>query len=438
MATTCKASNPGGGRLVVHCLLATLVAFGACGAARAAGAGKLIASSEPGWPQWRGPRRDAVSGETHLLDAWPKGGPKLLWKATGMGRGWCSPIVTGGRLYVGGDVGRRFRIFALDLDGKIKWQVANGKAWKNPFPGGRGSCCYSEGRLYQMNGYGRVICLDAATGDELWVVNVLKRFGAKQPQFGTAECLLVDGANVIVTPGGKKALVAALDKKTGKTVWAGTAAPVAAETAGCSSPILVELGGRRQIIASTSVRTFAADAATGEVLWTSPLKLTKDACSTIPVLCGDSVFITNTNVHKQSTSMLRIGPSGDAAEKAWTVRIGNLSGSAIHVGGNLYLSSSRGLKGYFCLAPETGETKARLPKPVTAAAVWADGKLFILSGDGRALLLKPTATGFQTLGEFPLVRSGKRKDAWAHPVLCDGRLYLRYHDTLFCYDVKAP
>ena len=416
--------------------IATCLALGACGAAGAADAGKLIASSEPDWPQWRGPRRDAVSDETGLLDTWPEAGPKLAWKATGLGKGWCSPIVTGGTLYVGGDVGEELRIFALDLDGKIKWQVANGKAWVKQFPGSRASCCYSEGMLYQMNGHGRVVCLDAATGKEQWAVNVMERFEAKQPFFGASECLLVDGANLIVTPAGKKALIAALDKNTGKTVWAGTAAAAATETAGYSSPILVKLGGRRQIIATTSFRTFAADAVTGKVLWTVGLKLTENACSTIPVLCGDSVFITNTSVKDQASFLLRTSPSGDKAEKAWTIPLRTTSGSAMQLDGNLYVGGSRKLRGFLCLDAKTGNIKAQLPEPTNAAAIWADGKLFVLSADGKALLLKPTAKSFQTLGAFPIVQNIK-KDAWAHPVLCGGRLYFRYHDALFCYDVKA-
>ena len=416
--------------------IAICLALIACGAAGAADAGKLIASSEPDWPQWRGPRRDAVSDETGLLDAWPETGPKLVWKATGLGKGWCSPIVTGGTIYIGGDVEEELRIFAFDLNGKIKWQVANGKAWEKPFPGSRASCCYSEGMLYQMNGHGRVICLDAATGKEQWAVNVLERFEAKQPFFGASECLLVDGGNVIVTPVGKKALVAALDKKTGKTVWTGGAALAEAETTGYGSPILIKVGGRRLIISTTQFRTFAADASTGKVIWTVGLKLTDNVCSTIPVLCGNTVLITNTGVHKQSSPLLRISENGDKAKTVWELPLRTTCGGALQAGGRFYVAGERKLRGYLCLDAKTGSIKAQLPKPTNAAAIWADGKLFVLSADGKALLLKPTANSFQTLGAF-LVDENIKKDAWAHPVLCGGRLYLRYHDTLFCYDVKA-
>lgn len=408
-------------------------ALGAC--VEATAAGKLVESKESGWPQWRGPKRDAVSAETGLLDTWPEGGPKLLWKANGLGRGWCSPIVTGGSLYICGDVGEVLRIFAIDLDGKSKWQVDNGKAWKKTFPGGRAACCYSEGKIYHMNGFGRVVCLDAATGKEHWTVNIMERFDAKVPVFGMSECLLIDGDNLIVTPAGNKALIAALNKKTGETVWTGAVPPQATETAGYASPILFTLGKRRMIVGNTSYRTFAADAKTGKVIWSVVLPLTKNACSTIPVLCGNSLFITDTSVKEQSSSLLRMDPKGDTAEKAWSAALRTTSGSGLYVNGNLYMAGEREIKGFLCLDPETGKVKAKADKPINASAVWADGKLFVLSSDGNALLLKQAGDSFETLGSFSIGQKIK-KDAWAHPVLLDGRLYLRYHDTLFCYDVK--
>jgi len=423
------------GRSVICFVLTGLVLFVACGATIAA---ELIASPEPDWPQWRGPRRDAVSTETGLLDAWPEGGPKLLWKATGIGRGWCSPIIVKGTVYICGEFKgeREQKIFALGLDGKIKWQAVNGKAFKRPFPGSRAACCYSDALIYQMNGYGRVICLDAKTGEEKWVVDVLKRFDAKQPFFGASECLLVDGNNVIVTPVGKKALIAALDRKTGKTVWTSEPARPEDETTSYASPILVKVGRYRQIIATTQFRTFAADAETGKVIWSVPLKLNDNICSTIPVLWGNSVLITNTDPKTQNSSLLQISKTGDKAKRVWALPLRTTCGSGLQVAGKFYVAGERKLKGYLCLDAKTGKTKAKMSQPTNASAVWADGKLFVLSSRLKVLMLKPADDGFKTLGSFALVPNLKRNDAWAHPVLFDGRLYLRYHDTLFCYDVK--
>ncbi|MFH1922069.1 MAG: PQQ-binding-like beta-propeller repeat protein, partial [Planctomycetota bacterium] len=132
---------------VFLCLLVMPAMAGeAASAAAVVAADGLIASPEPGWPQWRGPRRDGTSEEQGLLASWPEGGPKLLWKVDGLGKGWSSPIVVGERLYVTGDVDDDLVIFAFNTDGTLQWQVKNGAAWKRSFPGARASCTFSEGR----------------------------------------------------------------------------------------------------------------------------------------------------------------------------------------------------------------------------------------------------------------------------------------------------
>ena len=115
----------------------------------------LIASPEPDWPQWRGPRRDGIWDEKGLLQSWPEGGPKLVWKIGGLGRGWSSPIVVGKTLYITGDLDEDLVIFALDVrDGSVRWKAKNGQAWKGSYPGCRAACTYSEGRLYHLNAHG--------------------------------------------------------------------------------------------------------------------------------------------------------------------------------------------------------------------------------------------------------------------------------------------
>jgi outer membrane protein assembly factor BamB len=210
---------------------------------------ELIASPEPDWPQWRGPRRDGISDEKGLLQSWPKEGPKLIWKIDGLGKGWSSPIIVGNRLYITGDVGNDLVIFAFDRNGTAQWQAKNGRAWKGSYPGARACCTFSEGRLYNMNAHGRVVCLEAASGKEFWAVDILERFASKNITWALSECLLVDGPHLIVTPGGKKALMAALDKRTGRIVW--TTEPLGDQISHCS-PILFRFAGRRLIASCSS------------------------------------------------------------------------------------------------------------------------------------------------------------------------------------------
>lgn len=416
----------------------TFIALGAAANAPGAEADAdgLIASPEPGWPQWRGPRRDGISDEKGLLQEWPEGGPPLLWKASGLGRGWSSPIITRGTIYITGDVGDELRIFALDLEGKPRWQAKNGRAWKGSHPGARASCAVSGGRLYHMNAHGRIACLEADSGREVWTAGVLERFEGKNLTWAISECVLVDGSNVIVTPGGRKAFMAALDKKTGRTVWAGDPLPDPdTERTGYASPILFRHGGRR-LLANLSLRSLVCvDADTGKVLWTFPMRTKHDASCSTPVYYEGNLFYALPT--KAGGVMLRLATDGGARpEQVWACRMDNLSGGVIARDGFLY-GSGEDNPGWYCLDARTGEEKYNSKELAQGSLIWADGRLYCLGERGEMALVKPGPEGFHIVSRFRLT-DGKDPDAWAHPVVLDGRLYLRYHDNLYCYDVRRP
>jgi outer membrane protein assembly factor BamB len=394
--------------------------------------GKLVASKEPGWPQWRGPRRDGISGEKGLLQSWPQGGPKLLWKVDRLGLGFSAPIVTGGAIYLTGDVGEDLVLYAFDLDGTPKWKATNGRAWTGEYPGARASCLYDEGALYHMNAHGRVARLDAATGREAWAVDVLKRFDGKVITWGLGECLLADGPRLYVTPGGKKAAMAALDKKTGETLWASE--PIEEPNAGYGSPLLFELDGRRHIVNSSARHVFGVDAETGRGLWKRRRPSEYQALCFTPVLVGDAVFVTTPG--RNGGTLYRLGLKGEEprVEAVWDTRLDTLHGGALLVDGLLYGSGYMSIKGWAALDPATGRYAQTTRDLASGSAIHADGRLYCLSEEGEMALLKPA--GFEGAGRFRLTPD-RVKDAWAHPVICDGRLYLRYHGTLSCYDIRA-
>ncbi len=393
----------------------------------------LIASEERGWPQWRGPRRDGISDEKGLLPGWPQGGPRLLWKVEGLGTGWSSPIVVGERLYVTGEVGDDLVVFAFDRSGTEQWRVKNGKAWKGPYPGARACCVFSEGRLYHLNAHGRLACMDAASGKELWVVNILERFRAKNITWALSECLLVDGSRVIVTPGGKNTLMAALDKRNGKTVWA--TEPLGEDRTSYSSPILFRYTGRRVIANCSSAHGFGVDADTGKLLWTVPLQNPYGVNTSTPVYGSGSVYYVTPYAENGRLYRLGANRQGITAEHVWTSPLDTVTGGAVLVDGTLFAAGYKKSKWWFGVDWQTGKTKYELKDLTTGAAIYADERLYCLDESGTAALLKPGAGGLEIVGRFRLF-TPRVRDAWAHPVLHDGRLYLRYHDTLWCYDVK--
>ena len=434
------------------CALAIgMLATDRVGAGPAQTEARLVASAEPGWSQWRGPRRDGISDERGLAGTWPEGGPRVVWTAKELGRGYSAPVIQGERLWLTGDVEDELRIFALDLSGKPAWEARNGEAWTGPYPGARASVAVSGGRLFHMNAHARVVCLDAATGQELWGVSLFEEFGGKNITWGISECLLVDGDRVIVTPGGTRALMAALDVRDGSTVWSsgplrlGASDPPRHErvaepagdtdNAGYVSPVLIEMAGRRILVSCSLRHSFGVDAATGELLWTRPLPTRFGVIAAVPVLVGNSIFVTAPDAGGGRMYELGRAADGVLPELKWRTDLDTCHGGLVHVDGTLFGSWYRARKGWAALDAETGAVRYEMADVPKGSLLHADGRLYALSEAGAMLLLKPGDSGFEVKGRFEFVE-GRVSDVWAHPVVWGKRMYLRYHERLVCYDIE--
>ncbi len=192
------------------------------------------------WPQWQGPDRNAISKETGLLKEWPKEGPPLAWKTTELGGGDSAPSVAAGRLYGMSNRGEDEVVWALsEKEGKEIWVTRLGAAVQQGMPQSKeGPACtptVDGDRLYVLGMGGSLACLQVADGKVVWQFNLVTDFGGIVPTWSYRESPLIDGEKLICTPGGEGALLVALDKLTGKTIWksrmpAGTADANAAPT----------------------------------------------------------------------------------------------------------------------------------------------------------------------------------------------------------------
>jgi len=411
----------------------------------------LLASVLPAadWPQFRGPSRDGHSRETGLLPAWPEGGPRLAWAADGVGSGYSSPVVVGEAVFITGDAGDDLLLTAFDRgSGGRLWQRRVDAAWRGPYPGARSTVTVAGGRLFLLSAQGRVVAMDPSSGEEFWRVDILERFAGRNLRWGLSECLLVDGDRVVVTPGGDGAFLAALDAATGATVWsspplrfmrvsktAGQAPEAAVDRAGYASPILVERGGRRLLATASARHLVVADAERGDLLWTREVPVRHDVIGAIPLWCEAGLVFSAPDV---GTLLFEVtaGPDAVALRERWHHRLDNCHGALLWHDGAIIGSGYRLHRPWTRLDPASGAARYTLDGLASGAALVAEDRLYALGEKGTMLLLQPTADGFVTHGALPLPGSGSG-DVWAHPALSGGHLFLRRHERLLCYDVRA-
>jgi len=392
------------------------------------------------WPQWRGPNRDGVSTETGLLAAWPESGPKLAWKITGLGAGYSGVSIAGGKLFTMGARGTDEFVVAYDLaTQKELWAARVGKAWKDKtYPGPRCTPTVADGLVYALGPYGDLVSVDVA-GKEVWHKNFETDFGGKMAtQWGYSESPLVDGEQLICTPGAPEAMMVALNKKTGAVIWK-TTVPNLGEKgkvgASYSSPVAAESAGVRQYITLTGQGAIGVAAKDGKFLWGYNKLGNTMACTMTPVVKGDHVFVSA--AYGGGAALLKL--AGEKMEEVYSLEpkvFQNDSGGVVLAGEHLYGAHGTGPTKLTCLEFKTGKVawqSAAIPgKNLSVTA--ADGKLFCRAMNGTVTLIAATADAFKELAKF--TPAAATEQGWTPPVIVDGKLYLRDQDTLFCYEVK--
>lgn len=396
------------------------------------------------WPQWRGPQRDGRSNETHLLREWPPEGPPLLWRAEGLGKGYASISIVGNKIFTMGDRDDTQFVLALQRpDGKELWAAKVGKAWKDGGP--RCTPTVDEGRVYAISPYGDLICVAADKGAELWRKNFGSDFGGKMMSgWGFSESPLVDGDKLICTPGGKDAVLVALDKKTGRTIWKCALpelGPNGNDGAGYSSVVVSEAGGIRQYVQLFGRGVVGVAANDGRFLWGYNKIANKSANIATPIITGDLVFCST--AYNAGSALLKLTPTADHGIEAKEVRFiaakdfQNHHGGVVLVDGYLYGGNGQNNGMPTCIELKTGKLmwKERGPGGGSAAVLYADGHLYFRYEDRTMALIEATSQALKVKSTFKLPTSDG--PSWPHPVILDGKLYLRHNDTLLCYDITA-
>jgi len=397
------------------------------------------------WPQWRGSRRDGVSDETGLLKEWPAEGPKLLWQLKDVGDGYGAPAVVGSRIYLLGNRGMDEEyVAALAVqDGKQLWSTRLGKVGnpdqKPPYPKARSTPTIDGEHLYALSSDGDLACLETATGKEIWSKSLRKEFGGAPGTWAYAESPLIDGDNVVVTPGGAEAALAALNKKTGATIWKATVP--GGDPAAYSSIIAVTAAGRKQYIQFLAKSLVSVDAKTGQFLWS--YSETGGGPANIPTPIARDDYIYNAYTRRVGAALLRLKASQDgvSTEQVYLERgLPNDIGGQVLVGPYLYGTNQEG--GLMAVEFATGKIRWQEKGIGPAAILYGDGRLYLHGENGDVALVEATPDAYREKGRFtppqqPQHTSGPMEKAWAYPVISQGRLYIRDLGTLWCYDVRS-
>lgn len=400
-----------------------------------------VSSMAADWPQWRGPHRNGISRETGLLKEWPKEGPKLHWQRRDIGRGYSTPAVVGERLYLLANEGLNdefVRALAVQ-DGQRIWQARLGPVGnpkQNPnFPGARSTPTVDGQLLYALGSDGDLACIEISTGNVRWQKSLRREFGGKPGAWAYAESPLVDGDALVCTPGGSEATLIALNKNSGEVIW--KSAVPGGDEAAYASAVVTEVNGFQQYVQMLAKGLVGVDAKTGKFLWRYAKTVSRYGAN-IPTPVAEDDYIwsagagTGAGLIKLSAKNGAIQPE----EIHFSPKQPTAIGGAIKIGDFLYGTTGQAM---VCLEFFTGELKWEERALGAGSLCFADERLYLHAEDGQMALVEPTEQGYREKGRFTPSSQpehpNEMEKAWAYPVVANGRLYVRDHQALWCYDV---
>ncbi len=381
-------------------------------------------------PSFRGPERNGVFPAKGLLKAWPDGGPKEKWAFEELGQGYASVTVVGDTIFTTGKFENQGYLIALRRDGKLKWKSAYGAENEGSgFPGARSTPEYDNGRLYLTSGEGHLFAFEAASGKKLWGIDLLGKFGGENPRFSISESVLIDGNNLICTPGGKDAALVALDKNSGEVVW--QTKGFSDKASYCSARIF-QSDKLRQIITLTSSALIGVDPGNGQVLWRQDYPVTYGIHAVSPVFKGNLIYVADG--YDQGGMGFELAEDGKSVRKLWEEKSLDVHhGGLVELGGLAYGASSKGTWG--AVDMKTGEVVARHKELGKGSVIYADGLLYGYDEKGKVGLMDPSRDNFKVISSFKVERGSAQH--WSHPVIVDQELFIRHGNALMCYDIGA-
>jgi outer membrane protein assembly factor BamB len=407
------------------------------------------------WPQWMGPQRDNVWREKGILAAFPKGGPKVLWRAK-VSNGFSGPAVADGMVFLTDFVSSqdlqddnftkkkyvgKERVLCFDAKtGELKWKHEYPCTYSVSYPNGpRATPNYEAGKLYTLGAEGDLICFDARTGKVQWTVDFKKQYSVKAPLWGFAAHPLIDGDRLICLVGGEGSIAVAFDKKTGKEIWKS----MSAKEPGYSPPVIVEAGGTRQLLVWHPEMINGLNPETGKVYWSRKQVTVNGTSIMAPRVLNNKLFL---GAWQNKGGLYQLASDKPGAKLLWK---GNRDTSVYPINntpfledGHIYGVCTEGeLR---CVNMKTGERVWETYKAVTgektgsgtAHLVKHADRFFITTETGDLLIAKLSPKGYREISRWhmqaPTARAFGRDVAWSHPAFAQKCVFARNDKELIC------
>lgn len=416
------------------------------------------------WPQWLGPERDSVWRETGIIEKFPASGPNIKWR-TEIGAGYSGPAVAKGRVYITdrqlskgvsnpsdpfqrGVIPGSERVVCLDeASGKILWHHDYDCPYTMSYPAGpRATPLVSDGKVYTLGAEGNLLCLDTQKGNVIWSHDFKKDYGTPTPLWGFSASPLLDGNRLICVVGGSNTTVVAFDKNDGHEIWRA----LTAKEPGYCPPMMIDAGGKRQLIVRHPEAINSLNSETGAVYWSEPVAAKAGMSIPTPRKSGDLLFLT---CFYNGSMMLKLDESKPAATVMWqsqrasernTTELHSTMSTPFLENGYIYGVCSYGQ--LRCLKADTGE---RLWE--TLAATTPDGKemrwanafivkngdrFFLANEKGHLIIARLTPKGYEEISRAHLLEPTNtltgRDVVWSHPAFANRCIYARNDREIVC------
>lgn len=394
--------------------------------------------------QWNGPNRNGTFPETNLLKKWPIGGPAMILKIEGVGRGYSQPVVSNNIIYITGIKQDTMDVLSsYDLKGKLLWETIYGHSWSGTYPDSRSTPTIENNRIYLVSGMGEVVCLNLIDGKIIWSQNPFKDFKGKSRAWGIAESVLLTDKNAVSVIGGEVTAVVAYNKTDGALAWKTKSVGGARAY---SSPILIERGGQKMIIAQASEYLMGINPENGEFIWTyktidhfkGKTDYGRGDYTNTPLYYNGGIYLTAG--YDCPGVMLSLSEDGKSVSSKWeNMSMNTHHGGYVLVDGNIYGSTwiNNALGRWASINWETGVTNWVAEWNNKGSIISADGLIFIYEEkNGNIALVQPDAKELKVLSTFK-IKEGTGMN-FAHPSIYNGNLMVRHGDVLMLFNIKAP